>query len=227
MFFSWRERGNWQPLLDATKGRRPSAAEVHRLLEAIYPGGVIAYHGCRPESVDSYYRDGVQSANVRRIDDEARKLFVSPAFPGLTQTAVNGAIAQLETRFDHLVNVIIDDRVLLQSAGHYLIYGSERIQSIAVRLPINARQALKQIGRPTIFEIGLPWDALTDRTMDGLISTLRSHLHIIRRHKVVPLLDFTVNVLHVPPAWIRTHEHPAEIVDMHEGMSIYRAPVPL
>lgn len=226
MIFAWPDRSTWAPILEVTRGRRSSAARIRDLLVTTYEG-FTAYHGCRPQSVDSYYRDGIQSARIRGIDDEARRLFLSPRFPEVTPTELDRAISDVSTTFHDEVNAILDDRVLLELSGHYLIYGSERLGAIAARLTRpNSRdyqQALKEIGRPTIFEVSMPWSALNDATMNHFAKEVGGHLSNVRRRKEVPMLDFTVTVVHaIPPAWVRKHSYPTIIVDLMAGMTVYR-----
>ena len=226
MLFSWRDPETWQPLLRATAGRRPSVSRVLSLLQVEY-AGVRAFHGCRPQDVDAYYRDGIRRADFDDLDTQARKIFLTDEFPEITAAHLDTTIASISSLDRHVVHVILDDRVLLKYSGHYLVYGSERICAIAAALSPSGypdyRQVLKRYGRPTVFEVSVPWDAPTEHELQRLAEEVRDHLSVIRRSGSVPELDFTVT-LHetIPPRQVLSHYHPPVVVDPLVGMVKYR-----
>lgn len=65
---------------------------------------------------------------------------------------------------DGKVYLCLDDRIIFATAGHYLIYDSEYLCSIATALievpSIDYRQILKSFGDPTVFEVNLPWSLI-------------------------------------------------------------------
>ena len=97
--------------------------------------GVKVFHGCRPDSVESYYSHGLLPLDAEMGKRIAMSIFLSARFPELSEQDIENAAdrANGNWRHGHLY-VCLDDRFLIKSCGHYLIYGSEYICAIAAGL---------------------------------------------------------------------------------------------
>jgi hypothetical protein len=83
-----------------------------------------SYHGCRPLSLDSYFREGLQPLSRARLAAIAFDLF-----EGTVPRAEIDTLSQranLNTRLGHIYFVADRDE-LLRHCGHYLIYGPEAL----------------------------------------------------------------------------------------------------
>ena len=111
------------------------------------------------------------------------------------------------------VYLALDDRDFVRCGGHYLIYGSEYILSIAAGLEKvfnrNYRHYLKQFGIPTIFELSIPieWLSLAERR------ALACYLgRAVADDSCGELIDFTVTLKHeVPAEYVVGMSHPPVI----------------
>lgn len=186
--------------------------------------GLRGFHGCRPRDVESYYRYGIQPANHRELDTQARQIFLTDEFPEVSAETIDNAIVRIGSSDEHRVHAILDDRVLLNRAGHYLIYGSERVCAIAARLGPGElpdyRQALKRYGRPTVFEVAIPWEVPTEGELQHLSEYISRELAFVRRGESVSELDFTVTLYQpISPGQILSHYHPEVVIDPLLGMT--------
>jgi hypothetical protein len=225
MLFSWRHAETWEPLLTGV-GRRRAVSCVLSVLQSVYTGA-RGFHGCRPRNLDSYYQNGIRVADFSALDAWAREIFLTDEFREITRAAVDTAIASISTVDQRVVHAILDDRVLIRYAGHYLVYGSERVCAIAAALSrtgfTDYRQVLKRFGRPTVFEVSLPWGAFTEHTLENLARHIRDNLSTVRRTGSPPEMDFTVTLRQtISPAQIISHYHPDVVTDPLAGMVEYK-----
>jgi len=144
-----------------------------------------AFHACRPVDVQQYFTHGVRPADPVQLTEHARSLLVSERCPEVSSEAFAAAVAQMEPYTRGEICFFFDDRPAIQESGHYCLYGSEFITSIAVRLPIptpsDPRQLLKRFGRPTILVCDVPMVALEDGMTSEIGCTMleeyyRTHL---------------------------------------------------
>jgi hypothetical protein len=139
---------------------------------------------------------------------------------------IDAAIAEIDNTLDvGSVYVVADDTALLKYAGHYLIYGSEWISAV---LGEAGRKVLLQRGAPTLLRIDLPLDATDIYTRTALATRmLREWTRLAcNRPDWSALIDFSFCLrADVPPAWIVSHSHPAELRDPLNRERIYRADV--
>lgn len=225
MLFSWRHAETWEPLLSGV-GRRRTVSRVLSALRSVY-SGARGFHGCRPRNLGSYYQDGIRVADFSTLDAWARTIFLTDEFREITPAAIDTAIARISTVDQQVVHAILDDRVLIHYAGHYLVYGSERVCAIAAALSrtgsTDYRQVLKRFGRPTIFEASLPWNTFTEHTLENLARRVREHLSIVKRTGLPPEMDFTVTLRQmISPTQILSHYHPDVVIDPLAGMVEYK-----
>jgi hypothetical protein len=118
---------------------------------------VRLYHACRPVDVADYDDDGIRRHDGRVLD-RARAVFRDQGIPA---GVIDAAIADTDLEIDQgRVFLALDDEHMVHYTGHYLIYGSEGVMSIAATLigmgyP-NAQRALARIGRPAMFTCDVP-----------------------------------------------------------------------
>jgi hypothetical protein len=110
--------------------------------------------------------------------------------------------------------LVMDDRGLTKSAGHYLLYGSEWIQCV---LGSEAHEALRRRGAPTILVVDLPLTMITSHERKQLaVALLREWTRIkVNKPHSVPELDFTFCLGEdVPGNMIVGHFHPEVFVTL-------------
>jgi hypothetical protein len=187
---------------------------------------VRLFHACRTEDVNQYYERGI----IRHSDHtlaRARRLIGSVA--GMDSALVERAIIQTDRELDRdRVFLALDDRQFVRFAGQYLIYGSESILAIAatiVRLGgPNARPALKTIGIPTLFTCNVALELISEAGQRAIAESLYDAYRSAggRPPKFASPVDHTVILrADVPPGAIKSHEHPRNVVDWHEGGATY------
>lgn len=221
-FFDWCSVESWAPLLTSIAARRVG----HRIVAAALHGhydGMIAYHGCRPPDVSSYYRDGLRASANGELDTRAHAIF--SCIPGVSAKLIDAAIAGLGRRDEGRIFVCVDKRHLIAHANHYLIYGSERLQCIAAALGESAHtclQALKRYGRPTVIRVALPWEFVTQSDSLYLARAVATDLASVRRGCAVSEswsgFEFGKPL---PGQFVLAHEHPEALNDLHDGMRPY------
>jgi len=222
--FSWRDRNSWPgnwPRFNC-EADDPQLSPYGRRLRSEYCS-IRAYHGARPLNVEAYYNSGILISDCDNLVCQARAVFASSAFPAFSPSEIDQAVNSLPRYVDGSVCVALDDRQLVEWAGHYMIYGSEYIMAIAGCLPpiqgMNCQQYLKGIGAPTVFELEVPVSAVSDYELNALALSIGEEESV---GEVPCNIDFTFE-LHesLAPECIIGHYHPREIWDQHDGGRIY------
>jgi len=155
----------------------------------------------------------------------SRQIFLSGKFPELTAEHVNAADADVSQIDDDRAFVSLDDRQLVACAGHYLIYGSEYLCGVAAALGRSTgrdyRQVLKQFGRPTLFHLRIPFDAISNADFTAFVDVVREHVRKTG-DGLAPRIDFTLRLRQaLPPGCVAGHRHPRRIIDPLLGMTPY------
>jgi hypothetical protein len=188
---------------------------------------IVVFHGCRPLNVDAYYSEGLKPSNLDLLNDFARRIFLSGEFPEISETNFSSTVQSM-TRLDQgKAYVVLDEQELIQSCGHYMIYGSEHLCGIAASLSRGIsqdyRQVLKRFGIPTVFKIAIPTREINQSDLEELAEEIRENFWDLRTELTPPLLNWTFTLeTPVPPRQILDHNHPAEIPDPLLGRIIYR-----
>lgn len=201
----------------ALAGKRQRGKELAAALCSQYEG-VLVHHGCRAADISTYYTKGLQRSNCDALDTQARTIFLTNEFPEVTPERLTDVIAKLGKRDEGRIYACLDQRHLLNEAGHYLIYGSERLCAIGAALStgtsIDYRQVLKRSGRPTLLHIALLWEHVSDADFEKLTSLIAENLSAIRAGRSLPIEMFTFEWwTGLPGSAILTHKHPTRIVD--------------
>lgn len=105
--------------------------------------------------------------------------------------------------------------------GHYLVYGSEYLYCLGIRVisSSNTQRALKSIGRPTILVCDIPMSLMREQTLGefaGMVVELLfcELLPDIKSHSGSPWAGSALSIaVDLPPACIVGHYHPAVVHD--------------
>ncbi len=169
---------------------------------------IRAYHACRTESIESYKREGIRTLGY---DEMLEKTIVTLAFLGKKESELQEAFDKIWEQFEKAcprhVYLGVWKEELLNLSGHYLVYGSELITSVAGSLGSNRYEAeknqdrLKSIGKPTLILCNIPIDQIDDYWLDGV-------------NKSMPVKsDTSIWVNSVSPEDIVGFEYPTKIFD--------------
>ena len=185
---------------------------------------IRAYHACRTDDVSSYYEKGVlPSIAVKDFQvDRFREIFLSGDFPELTEEKLQQSIEEVDKKDEDLC-LIIDDRVIIECWGHYLIYGSEYLSGLVSNLPIeNSKEkylpVLRNIGKPTVIEINFPntIEYVSDCVIWEVFERMITEWVYIVAHSRMESspFDCTISLLKpLLPKHICSHYHPRKIRD--------------
>ncbi|WP_196591983.1 hypothetical protein [Pectinatus frisingensis] len=180
-----------------------------------YYSHIKAYHGCRPEDVNSYYKNGIVTLDPQMFNQLAYQIFCSKEL-NFDKRTVEDAIKKVGTNLrEGRVFLSLDDQLLVEECGHYLLYGSEYLIAIAAVLSepsgIDYRQVLRQKGKPTVFLCDVPINFIKRNTLCELTGViLQSWLKYVLYNEIPSRqIDFTLTLYNnVPPDNIVGHYHP-------------------
>jgi hypothetical protein len=179
-------------------------------------------HGCRALSLGSYLAIGIRpydtSALRKVLDGYLGNRQIAPYRDAILET-----VAELAGRANGFnVFLALDERDMLRTAGHYLIYGSEWLTAA---LGKDCRGILKRTGVPTLVYVNLPLKkASRSERLQLSHRLLREWVRLSSRPTALPsFADFTFVVGGgVDADLIGGHRHPRAIVDPFEGFRMYR-----
>lgn len=225
MLFAWNDSRSWGNLTTLLAGRRKPRRDLVTILTSQYEG-VLVYHGCRVPNVNVYYVGGLQCSSSASLDKQAYECFLTEEFPEITPEKLKAITASLGKRDDGRIYACLDRRHLIRDAGHYLIYGSERLCAIAAELTTQGsrdyRQVLKRRGLPTLLHVALNWESVSDSDFEEFSELLAKNLSAIFAGHSLPVEMFTFEWwTDLPGSAILSHEHPSRIVDPLLGMAPY------
>lgn len=195
-------------------------------------GGIKVFHGCRPDSVETYYSKGLLPLDAEMSKQIAKSIFLSSHFHELSEQDIENAAERADGRWRHgHLYVSLDDRFLVKRCGHYLIYGSEYICAIAAGLQCikgndyDYQQHLRRNGRPTVLVCQLPIDRITLSDRKELVAALVDEIASdpsFKRSRS-SLCDFSFFLKSkVEPECILEHRYPRTIPDPLRHMTPYR-----
>jgi hypothetical protein len=118
-----------------------------------------AVHGTRAEDVEPFYREGLRPLEPHYFHDRAREVFLSGEYPELSEASLQAAITSVGSSMrEGRVYFEANEELLIEFAGHYMLYGSEYLTAIAAHLgqARDYRQVLKLSGLPTLFVCDVP-----------------------------------------------------------------------
>lgn len=127
---------------------------------------IRAYHGCSTNDVESYYKYGVVPIDEDFAKNQALQLLVDDWTPVDTVLSVFDKHWKEFDQVHRSVWFCVSRKELIESCGHYLIYGSEFISGIAAKL--YRLDMLKGKGKPTIFHCDVPIKQIPEYFFESL-----------------------------------------------------------
>ncbi len=223
MIFDWSAKGSW-PTYVARKYYLDEPASdllIHRFYE--HYSHIRLYHACRPIDVSSYYSGGICPRPYQSLTDQLAHFLRESLQINVPQSAIDEVVEQIGSYHEGKMFLALDKEFLLESAGHYAIYGSEYLLAMVNHLseagfPVSSTH-LKSIGTPTVFSVALPVDEANEYDVVQLVTEINNH----KKEKAVSEpIDFTFELSRpIPAAYIEKHEHPRQIKDPLHGYSLY------
>lgn len=206
--------------LDGVLHEFPGSEEAFLELvdQALERSRVRTFHGTRTADARSFAEEGIRLHDRAKLEAHVRSLVAH-------HEALHGMTDRLDEEFArtaHLVDhgrcfVVVDERVLIEECGHYLLGGSEFVQGI---LGPHAAQAVLSDCAPTVIEVDLPLSRVTPSQLREFSRTLVGEwAKVLRRSHSTPRhLDFSFCLREpVPALWIAGHFHPQVVHDPHGG----------
>lgn len=169
---------------------------------------IRAYHACRPLNIQKYLSEGIQVQSRKQALNEAlARICSSYVSESDIKKQFNANWKDAESQ----VFLNVNRQELLTASSHYLIYGSEFLNRLAMEL--GCRGSLKDAGIPTIFCCDIPVDDVTPTIIFEIESNIESGY----------TEDITITVEEVLPCDIVDYEHPSQrLMDVYTG-GTYRA----
>lgn len=222
-----RKRPNcWSDVMDWLPDHEEVVQEFSERMSSFYTH-FKAFHGCRPESLASYYENGLQGQSAEKIVQKFRMLFSDVPLSELEQ-----AIQEMKHRESSERGRIWlsgDDREMVREYGHYMINGSEYLLALAAKLGTGRfgeedyRLRLRTIGIPTILEVDIPIDLVPPVQQVAVAKMILSEWGQLRTRKALGMSSSPSYVVRsdIPSNCIKAHSHPARITDFHHYVPTY------
>lgn len=184
-----------------------------RLGSALEPALVETYHGCLTADAGTYLRLGLPRNDPDRLEEEVRRMVREEDAFARFRPEIEQRIARNPYRNGDAgrLYAALDDRALVEKAGHYLIYGSEWVVGV-----LGACEELRGRGTPTLVKVRLPLSAASEYDRRELAEALLQEWTRIKVNRPVdvPVTVFTFMLrADVPPAWVTGHRHPELVRD--------------
>lgn len=125
---------------------------------------IKVYHACRTQNIEAYLKEGIHTFTKEDAYQIANDTLMKC---GIDEKHIVKCFEKNWKGQIHHFNrvcVSISKEELLQDSGHYLVYGSEFICSMAAEL--GCQYKLKNIGIPTIFECDVDIKKFTSETIN-------------------------------------------------------------
>jgi hypothetical protein len=167
---SWLERVIEEIVGESMEIKHELACTLREHFDAIR-----AFHCARPRDVQSYYQYGIRLLDAAEQNEVIREIFLSGDFPEVTAAQVDEAIQYVGPELRHgRVYFDAHERELVESCGHYMLYGSEYVTAVAAHIqgPRDYRQALKTRGTPTVFVCDVPIAAMHSDALEEFAGSL-------------------------------------------------------
>ena len=177
---------------------------------------VLTFHGCRPVDPNSYISHGLMCHDQSILRGQLQELIATHKQLQYLEGNIDARIQEIFGERDcrsGRVYLVIDDRLLTESAGQYLIYGSEWLLCM---LRDYEREILKKVGVPTIFHIRLPLLEAPPYDRDRLAEELL--IQWVRLQSEPDAIPHELNFAFefsetIAPELIVGHNHPSRIKD--------------
>lgn len=200
---------------------------ARKLADDLKSATVRAYHGGRVADAGVYHRLGIRQNDPVWLANEVRRIVAEePDFewmrPDIEDRLRRYVIASRDTGN---VFIALDDRLMIERDGNYLIYGSEWISCFFAQ---HSRRVLKRRGVPTVIEIDFPLAEAPSHDLPALARALLQEWTRIKVNKPgwVPKRDFAFCLKReVPREWVVGHHHPESVRDPYDGYIMCRTEV--
>lgn len=207
----WSDNLTWLP------GHEKLVPEFCERLSQYY-SHAKAFHGCRPETLSTYYARGLQGQNSECINSKFRKLFAD-----VSPFEIDRVIEQSRPGGEPgKIFLTADDRKMIDGFGHYLIHGSEYLLGLATKLTRSNsakdyRQRLRNVGIPTVLEVDIPLSYLPHLQKLSLAKTILGAWGQLQTKRALSSGSAPCYVIRqdIPAKFIKDHYHPRRIHDAH------------
>lgn len=131
-----------------------------------------AFHACRPIKLSDYLDNGILPISYESALQDVRDRVVCD------YVSEEDAILKFQEEWSEFEDIHkrvwlqMNKDLLLDTTSHYLIYGSEFINALAMQL--GCRDKLKQIGIPTIFFCDIPVEDIVPMTLRDIQNVFNS-----------------------------------------------------
>jgi len=188
-----------------------------------------AAHATRTNDLALFYERGLRFLRPEEIEEKARAIFNVAQSEPAAEKRFQMAIDEIQARDksggrNGRLYFCANERSLIDrsgGSGHYLIYGSEYLYCIGIRVAgtWNAKKTLKAIGRPTMFVCDIPIEMMRSSTVEEFVGIILGCLFRellsgqesdVLNSSVGSALSLAVDV---PAECIVGHYHPAMIYD--------------
>lgn len=185
-----------------------------------------AGHATRTNDVGQFYRHGLRYLRPDEIEERARGIFLNDQYPSAKEARLQEAIADIDARKTAggragWLYFAADERSLITrmgGSGHYLVYGSEYLYCLGIRTigDRETQNALKSIGRPTMFVCDIPMSMMRPHTLSEfggmIIEYLFCELASLDCYTLSPGSGTALSIAEdLPGECIVGHYHPAGV----------------
>lgn len=197
----------WLDLIEEATSRSVDELVI-ALAGHLEPLTLRVFHACRTDDAGSYFRDGLRAHDRGLLQQELRNRALNDPGFAIVRDQLESLIETHRNVVDHgRCHVSLDPRVLIEHAGHYLIYGSEYQNGVLG----SHRHLLERAGVPTIIEIDLPLRRISPQQLLALSKLiLREWVRLtclVGRAVARNAFSF---IIHggLPPECVVDHSHP-------------------
>lgn len=187
---------------------------------------VVGYHACKPYNMDRYFNEGLKPTDIAHFTEHCLERFKGSQ---ITRNDIVKALSEINCDRPFGIEkgklyFNLFEELLLNEAGHYLVYGGELLHSLAYHLKktfpdLQVEQFLLSTGIPTIFKCAIPIIPISDNTLKELAGFLACRF-FVNLNKLADThrdnFGFAVEES-IPPENIISHVHPNTIYNPITG----------
>lgn len=221
--FDWKLRDNWPLFLGESEVEDCEIED--NLVEEFYNSfsHIRVYHTCRPLDPHLYLKEGLRLADYSELLNQFIVNVKKYCDIELQNEHVISAKKEIGTFHENRVFVVLDDQNIIDQAGHYAIYGSEYLVAVAVHIQSKfgffGKNYLKKFGTPTVYEILLEIDDISERELKELVCSVNNSIF---HEESSESIDFTFELYEAIEAEkIISLYHPQKIKDPLERDLVY------
>lgn len=178
--FDWKARDNWPLFLG--KSEVEDSEIDSQLVKKFYDDftHIRVYHICRPVDPQAYLKQGLHLSDYSELLNQL--VINAKQFCGidLENTHLDYAKDDIGNFHEKRVFVVLDDQNIINRSGHYAIYGSEYLVAVAVciksKFGIFGKDYLKKFGTPTVYEILLDIDDISEQELNDLTCAVNNSI---------------------------------------------------